>query len=171
MKSEYYLTLKKNINEINNINNEINFIEWNNEDGPKFDSIEEMKQFYEKLSNNEFDYLFLESDKEKIDLSGNKIIESYEYFIDNYFFYIYTFQKDNDYITYMSVKNIVENDVLNNLCGNKVSDRELARDYFETLKNDITTNNIEDILKTLIIDTDKILIQLKNRLVKLTSEN
>lgn len=122
-----------------------------------------MKQFYEKLSNNEFDYLFLESDKEKIDLSGNKIIESYEYFTDNYFFYIYTFQKDNDYITYMSVKNIVENDVLNNLCGNKVSDRELARDYFETLKNDITTNNIEDILKTLIIDTDKILIQLKNR--------
>lgn len=171
MKSEHYLTLKKNINEINNINDEINFIEWNNEDGPKFDTVEEMKQFYEKVSNNEFDYFFTESEKEKNDLLENKIIESYEYFIDDYFFYIYTFQKDNDYITYMSVKNIVENDVLNNLCGNKVSDRELACDYFETLKNDITTNNIEDILKDLIIKTDKTLIQLKNRLAKLTSEN
>ena len=58
MKSEHYLTLKKNINEINNINDEINFIEWNNEDGPKFDTVEEMKQFYEKVSNNEFDYFF-----------------------------------------------------------------------------------------------------------------
>ena len=171
MKSEHYLTLKKNINEINNINDEINFIEWNNEDGPKFDTVEEMKQFYEKLSNDEFDYIFTGSDEEKIDLPENKIIESYEYFIDDYFFYIYTFQKDNDYITYMSVKNIVENDVLSNLCGNKVSDRELARDYFESLKNDITTNNIEDILKSLIIKTDKTLIQLKNRLAKLTSEN
>ena len=130
-----------------------------------------MKQFYEKVSNNEFDYIFTGSDEEKIDLPENKIIESYEYFIDDYFFYIYTFQKDNDYITYMSVKNIVENDVLSNLCGNKVSDRELARDYFESLKNDITTNNIEDILKSLIIKTDKTLIQLKNRLAKLTSEN
>ena len=171
MKSEHYLTLKKNINEINNINDEINFIEWNNEDGPKFDTVEEMKQFYEKVSNDEFDYIFTGSDEEKIDLPENKIIESYEYFIDDYFFYIYTFQKDNDYITYMSVKNIVENDVLSNLCGNKVSDRELARDYFESLKNDITTNNIEDILKSLIIKTDKTLIQLKNRLAKLTSEN
>ena len=156
---------------MNNINDEINFIEWNNEDGPKFDTVEEMKQFYEKLSNDEFDYIFTGSDEEKIDLPENKIIESYEYFIDDYFFYIYTFQKDNDYITYMSVKNIVENDVLSNLCGNKVSDRELARDYFESLKNDITTNNIEDILKSLIIKTDKTLIQLKNRLAKLTSEN
>ena len=171
MKSDQYLTLKKNINEMNNINDEINFIEWNNEDGPKFDSVEEMKQFYEKVSNNEFDYFFAGSDEEKIDLPENKIIESYEYFIDDYFFYIYTFQRDNDYITYMSVKNIVENDVLNNLCGNKVSNRELARDYFETLKNDITTNNIEDIIKGLIVRTDKTLIQLKNRLAKLTSEN
>lgn len=171
MKSDQFLTLKKNINEMNNINDEINFIEWNNEDGPKFDTVEEMKQFYEKVSNNEFDYFFTRSDEEKIDLLENKIIESYEYFIDDYFFYIYTFQRENDYITYMSVKNIVENDVLNNLCGNKVSNRELARAYFETLKNDITTNNIEDILKGLIIKTDKSLIELKNRLAKLTSEN
>ena len=171
MKSEHYLTLKKNINEMNNINDEINFIEWNNEDGPKFDTVEEMKQFYEKVSNNEFDYIFTGSDEEKIDLPENKIIESYEYFIDDYFFYIYTFQRDNDYITYMSVKNIVENDVLNNLCGNKVSNRELARDYFESLKMDITNNSIEDILKSLIIETDKTLIQLKNKLVKLTSVN
>ena len=28
---------------MNNINDEINFIEWNNEDGPKFDTIEEIK--------------------------------------------------------------------------------------------------------------------------------
>lgn len=171
MKSEHYLTLKKNINEMNRINDEISLIEWNNEDGPKFDSVEEMKQFYERLNNNEFDYIFTGSEDEKVETLKKDIIESFEYCLNDYFFYIYTFQKNSDYITYMSVKNIVENDVLNNLCGNKVSDRELAHDYFEKLKNEITENDLEDILKNLIIGTDKTIIQLKNRLIKLTSGN
>ena len=171
MKSDQYLTLKKNINEMNKIHDEISFIEWNNEDGPKFDSIDEMKKFYERLSNNEFDCFFTESEDEIIKSSENEIIESFEYTLNDWLFYIYTLKKEDNYITYMSIKNISEDDILDNLCGNKSSNKKLAHDYFETLKIDITNNSIEDILKNLIIGTDKTLIQLKNKLAKLTSAN
>lgn len=41
----------------------------------------------------------------------------------DYFSYIYTFKNDNKFITYMSIKNLINNDVLQNLYGNKTTDK------------------------------------------------
>ena len=57
--------------------------------------------------------------KKKTAMSG-KMIKTEE--ID-YFSYIYTFKNDNKFITYMSIKNLINNDVLQNLYGNKTTDK------------------------------------------------
>ena len=49
MKSESFKLLKSKINILNDLNDKINLIEWNKDDGPKFESVEEMKEFEEKV--------------------------------------------------------------------------------------------------------------------------
>ena len=43
MKADTYIVLKEKISELNKLNDEINLIEWNKDDEPKFTSVEEMK--------------------------------------------------------------------------------------------------------------------------------
>lgn len=171
MKNEQYLKLQKQVIEMNKINDEISLINWNREDGPKFSSIEEMKDFEKRLNNNEFDFLFNEEDNTK-EFNKNIIIESFTHTLEDISFYIYTFQNKNNskYITYMSLTN-KDNNQIDKLCGNFATNQELAHNYFEILKNEIISNNITDILDNLIIGAEKTIISLKNKLALLTSEN
>lgn len=156
---------------MNTLNDEIGLIEWNKDDGPKFESVDQMKEFISKLENNEFDYLFNGSKETSVEETKSPIVESFELTLNNIFFYIYTFEKNDNFITYMSLKNLDENDTLHNLCGNKSSSKESAHSYFEELKNAITTNELDDILENLIVGAENTIKQLKQKLELLTSES
>lgn len=166
MEANIYNILKTKITELNNIHDEINLIEWNNEDGPHFESVEEMKEFENRVINGELDYIL---GQPIIDNINNEMIETFKHTINNYFFYIYTFKNDNDFITYLTIKDLDTNDVLNHLYGNKVANKELAHSYFEKLKEDITSNTLDYIFTNMIKDVDKNINILQNKYKELTN--
>lgn len=168
MKANNYNVLKTKIEELNKLNDEINLIEWNKEDGPKFSSVEEMKEFENRVINGDLDYILGESVNANTE---NKMIDTFSQTIDNYFFYIYQFESNNNYITFLTLKNLSENYTLNNLYGNKTNNIESAKDYFEKLKTDITTNTLDYIFENMIVDVEKNINILKEKYKKLTNES
>lgn len=97
------------------------------------------------------------------------MIKTEEITKDDYFFYIYTFKNDNKFITYMSIKNLINNDVLQNLYGNKTTDKEQALSYNEKLKNDIINNTLDYIFENIIVDINNNISKLKKKYEELTS--
>ena len=85
MKSENFKILKNKINILNDLNDKINLIEWNKDDGPKFESVEEMKEFEKKVINGDFEFVL----DDNTDTDNNTILKDYKTTKDNYFFYIY----------------------------------------------------------------------------------
>lgn len=167
-----YTTLKNKVIEMNNLNDQISLIKWNNDDGPKFNSVKEMKDFIKKIENDDFNYILENIIKEeKTNNLKEVFIESYQHTKDNIFFFIFTFQKNNDYITYLSLKNLEQDDMINNLCGKQNVDKKSAHLHFENLKNIIISNNIDDILENLIIGATNKIEKLKFELQELTSES
>ena len=142
------------------------------DDGPKFSSVKEMKDFIEKVENDDFNYLF-EDESENIKDSDFKdvFVESFKHTKDNIFFFIFTFQKNNKYITYLSLKNLDQDDMINNLCGKQDIDKQSAHLHFENLKDTIKSNSIDDILENLIMGATNTIEKLKSELQELTSEN
>ena len=169
MKTNDYIYLKSKVNELNRINDEISLIEWNKDDGPKFSSVEEMKDFITKVNNDEFDYL-IGSDKEESH-SDSDFIEQFDYTIDNMFFFVYTFKSNQNYITYLNLKNLKDNDTLNNLYGYKTSDKEDSHSYFEKLTNNIKNKSLDYIIENIIKDIEEKIKQLKLKYEKLVSES
>ena len=167
MKTNTYIYLKSKVNELNRINDEISLIEWNKDDGPKFNSVEEMKEFISKVNKNEFDYL-IGTDKEE-SLPNNNFIEKFDYTVDDMFFFVYTFKRDNYYITYLDLKNLKENDMLNNLYGYKTNDKEKSHSYFEKITNDLKTDNLNHILENMIMNVENNIKILKTKYDKLVS--
>ncbi len=165
MGNNIYADIKSKLLELNRINDEVNLLEWNKDDGPKFDSVDEMKEFERKVINGKLDYIFNE---EKTAMSG-EMIKTEEITKDDYFFYIYTFKNDNKFITYMSIKNLINNDVLQNLYGNKTTDKEQALSYNEKLKNDIINNTLDYIFENIIVDINNNISKLKKKYEELTS--
>lgn len=165
MGNNIYADIKSKLLELNRINDEVNLLEWNKDDGPKFDSVDEMKEFERKVINGELDYIFNE---EKTTMSG-EMIKTEEITKDDYFFFIYTFKNDNKFITYMSIKNLINNDVLQNLYGNKTTDKEQALSYNEKLKNDIINNTLNYIFENIIVDINNNISNLKKKYEELTS--
>lgn len=165
MENNIYADIKSKLLELNRINDEVNLLEWNKDDGPKFDSVYEMKEFERKVINGELDYIFNE---EKTAMSG-EMIKTEEITKDDYFFYIYTFKNGNKFITYMSIKNLINNDVLQNLYGNKTTDKEQALSYNEKLKNDVINNTLDYIFKNIIVDINNNIDKLKKKYEELTS--
>lgn len=165
MGNNIYADIKSKLLELNRINDEVNLLEWNKDDGPKFDSVDEMKEFELKVINGELDYIFNE---EKTAMNG-EMIKTEEITKDDYFFYIYTFKNDNKFITYMSIKNLINNDVLQNLYGNKTTDKEQALSYNEKLKNDIINNTLDYIFENIIVDINNNISNLKKKYEELTS--
>lgn len=165
MGNNIYADIKSKLLDLNRINDEVNLLEWNKDDGPKFDSVDEMKEFERKVINGELDYIFNE---EKTAMSG-EMIKTEEITKDDYFFYIYTFKNDNKFITYMSIKNLINNDVLQNLYGNKTTDKEQALSYNEKLKNDIINNTLDYIFENIIVDINNNISKLKKKYEELTS--
>jgi len=168
MKANNYNVLKTKIEELNKLHDEINLIEWNKEDGPKFSSVEEMKEFENRVINGDLDYILGDS---VIDNTENNMIDTFSHTIDNYFFYIYQFESNNNYITFLTLKDLSENYTLNNLYGNKTNNIETAKDYFEKLKTDITTNTLDYIFENMIVDVEKNINILKEKYKKLTNES
>jgi len=71
MKADTYIVLKEKISELNKLNDEINLIEWNKDDGPKFTSVEEMKEFESKVISGKLDYIFDEEITNELKLRKN----------------------------------------------------------------------------------------------------
>ena len=101
MKNEQYIKLRDQVSEMNKINDEISLINWNREDGPKFSSVEDMKDFEKKLKNNEFDYFFDKENNNSILDTRDVIIESFSHTLEDISFYIYTL-RDHSYYPYLS---------------------------------------------------------------------
>ena len=167
METSTYNELKERLSELNKINDEINFIEWNKDDGPKFSSIEEMKQFESQIFNGKFDFIF---DEDSATPSG-EMIKTYEIDKDNYSFYIYTFKRNDDFITYMTIKNLQDNNVLEHLYGNKTTDEDKALSYSEKLNSDISNNTLDYIFENIIVDINNNINKLKKKYEELTSES
>lgn len=166
-----YLELKEVVSQMNRLNDEISLINWNREDGPKFSSVEEMKEFILNIENNNFDFLF-DEDNETVTFDPNKqFIENFNYEKDNMYFFIYTFKRDNKYITYLSIKSLNDNDVINNLCGKENKDKDLAHSWFIELKNTIINNSVDDIITDLIIGAKNTIKKLETELQELASVN
>lgn len=165
MKSESFKLLKSKINILNDLNDKINLIEWNKEDGPKFESIEEMKEFEKKIINGDFEFVLDDN------TDNNTFLKDYKTTKDNYFFYIYCYKNNDKYITYLSLKNLDETDCIHNIYGYKTGDENSALTYFNKLRNDISSNSIDYIFNKMIIDVDKNINNLKNKYEKLTSES
>jgi len=168
MKTDIYNTLKNKVEEMNNLNDEISLIEWNNDDGPKFESVKEMKDFEKDVLNGGFDYLL--DDTDDVELSTPKL-EAFDYTIDNFIFYIYMYEKNNKFHTYLSIKNKDLDNAIYDMCGNISSSRETALSHFEELKQGIINNNIDDIFNNLLTGVDKTIDKLKIRYNELTSES
>ena len=63
--------LKSKINILNDLNDKINLIEWNKDDGPKFESVEEMKEFEKKVINGDFEFVL----DDNTDTDNNTILK------------------------------------------------------------------------------------------------
>ena len=86
MKADTYIVLKEKISELNKLNDEINLIEWNKDDGPKFTSVEEMKEFESKVISGKLDYIF----DEEITNTKGEMLKTEEITKDDYsFLYLY----------------------------------------------------------------------------------
>lgn len=168
MKTNVYDEIKSKLKELNNINDEINLIEWNKDDGPKFSSVEEMKEFENRVVNGDFDYLLDNTDNEE---TNNNLLQTFNYTLNNFEFYIYTLKKNNDYIIYMDMKELSSDEILNNMYGKKCSTKEESNSYFEKLKNDITSNDIDYILENILIDITNNIKNLKIKHNELTNES
>lgn len=168
MKTDIYNTLKNKVEELNNLNDEISLIEWNKDDGPKFESVKEMKDFENKVLNGGFDYLLDDTDDVEI---STPTLKTFDYTIDNFIFCIYTYEKNNKFYTYLSIKNKDLDNAIYDMCGNISSSRETALSHFEELKQGIINNNIDDIFDNLLIGVNKTIEKSKNRYNELTSES
>ena len=172
MKSNNYNKLKKKINRLNELNDKIEFIEWNKDDGPKFSSIKEMKEFINKVNNNEFDFIFSEDGKQELENNSKKlIIEDFKYNVDDVLFYIYTYCRDGKYLTYLSLKKQDEENYISNLCGRYDNCIESAHKSFNELKESILNNELNDIINKLIVGADQTIKDLQRKFINIVSEN
>ena len=165
MKTNFYNELKGKILELNTINDEINLIEWNKDDGPKFTSVEEMKEFENKVINGELDYVF----GEEITNTKGEMLKTEEITKDDYFFYIYTYKRNNKFITYLTIKDLKSNEILQNICGNISNNKVDELSYNESLTNDIKNNTLDYIFNRIITDIDKNISELKKKYEEMTN--
>lgn len=165
MKTNAYNVLKEKISELNKLNDEINLIEWNKDDGPKFTSVEEMKEFENKVVNGELDYIF-END---VDSKKNEIIKSEKITKDNYLFNVYTYKINDSFNTYLIIKDLQDNEIIENVCGNKSISKDQALSYNDNLTNDIKNKSIDDIFNNLITEIENNINNLKKKYEELTN--
>lgn len=167
MKSNFN-KLKDLITEMNNLNDQINFIKFNNDEGIKFNSVEEMKDFFLNIENGNIDYLFDDVTEEN-QTTQREFVESFNHTKNDIYFFIYTYEKNNKYITYLSMKHLSDDYIINNLCGKENKDKELAHDWFEQIKDNIVNTNIDELIETFIIGAKKTIENLKIEMQKLAS--
>lgn len=167
MKSNFN-ELKDLVTEMNDLNDQISFIKFNNDEGVKFDSVKEMKDFFLKVENGNLDYLFDDVDVKK-QTQQKEFVESFNHTKNDIFFFIYTYERDDKYITYLSMKNLNDDYIINNLCGKENKDKESAHNWFEELKNNILNTSIDELIETLIIGAKNTINSLKIEMQNLAS--
>ncbi len=163
-----YSELKKLVSQMNRLNDEISFQKYNLDPGPKFESVEEMKEFILKV-DNDYNFIFDDNEEFVTNEPKNIFIESFNYSKDDIYFFIYTFEKNDKYITYLSMKNLKDNECINNLCGKESLDKNSAHNWFNIIKDNITNNSIETIINDLITGAKKTIKSLEQELKELTS--
>lgn len=167
MKSNFN-ELKDLVTEMNDLNDQISFIKFNNDEGVKFDSVEEMKEFLLKVENGNFDFLFDDVNKE-VQTTQKDFVESFNHTKNDIYFFIYTYEKDDKYITYLSMKHLHDDNIINNLCGKENKDKESAHNWFEELKDNILNTSIDELIETLIIGAKNTINNLKIEMQNLAS--
>lgn len=70
-------------------------------------------------------------------------------------FYIYTYKRKNEFITYLTIKDLKSNEILQNVCGNISNNKDDELSYNESLTNDIKNNTLDYIFNKIITDIDK----------------
>lgn len=153
------------IKEIEKLKDNIEFIKYNKEDGPKFDSIQEMKDLKRKFEIGEFDCLFNKNesnirfiDKEQIIKNGNM-------------FLVYLYKKDNNYITSLALKMYNSNDIIYDLYTNKNENYDITNESFNKLKEYIKLSDTDIIINELYNNLIDIKNKLKSELEELTGNS
>ncbi|MCM1052598.1 MAG: hypothetical protein NC483_01285 [Ruminococcus sp.] len=167
MKSNFN-ELKDLITEMNDLNDQISFIKFNNDEGVKFDSVEDMKDFFLKVENGNLDYLFDDVNCE-VQIPQKELVESFNHTKNDIYFFLYTYEKDDKFITYLSMKHLKDDHVIDNLCGKENKDKESAHNWFEELKENILNTNIDELIETLIIGVKNTIKSLKIEMQNLAS--
>lgn len=174
METKNFNIIKDKIKELNDIKDNIDLYEWNNTDDEykcaNFNSVDEMREFENRVLNGEFDFIFNNDFLDNIN-DMYEIIEKCNYTKDNINFYVYTYQKDNDFITYMAITNLETETTLDNLYGFKTNDEKEARDYFKKLVDDLQNNTLEYIFEQIVIDIEKNIKIYKNKYEELTTKS
>jgi len=166
-----YVEIKDKVLELNRINDEIDLIEWNKDDGPKFDSVKEMKEFEERILNGDLDYIFNDDKESETSSVIDNVVETFNHILEDYTFYIYTYKKDNNYITYMSIKYLDDEDSINNIYGYKTTDKEESDSYFEKLKTSVITNSLDYTFNKILSDIENDIKKLKTKYNELANES
>jgi hypothetical protein len=86
-------------------------------------------------------------------------------------FYIYTYKRKNEFITYLTIKDLKSNEILQNVCGNISNNKDDELSYNESLTNDIKNNTLDYIFNKIITDIDKNISELKKKYEELTNVN
>ena len=84
-------------------------------------------------------------------------------------FYIYTYKRKNEFITYLTIKDLKSNEILQNVCGNISNNKDDELSYNESLTNDIKNNTLDYIFNKIITDIDKNISELKKKYEELTN--
>lgn len=86
-------------------------------------------------------------------------------------FYIYTYKRKNEFITYLTIKDLKSNEILQNVYGNISNNKDDELSYNESLTNDIKNNTLDYIFNKIITDIDKNISELKKKYEELTNVN
>ena len=86
-------------------------------------------------------------------------------------FYIYTYKRKNEFITYLTIKDLKSNEILQNVCGNISNNKDDELSYNESLTNDIKNNTLDYIFNKIITDIAKNISELKKKYEELTNVN
>lgn len=167
--------IKDSILELNRIQDSIELIKWNSDDEFKcanFNSVEEMNEFKEQVLNRNFDFIFSKEDIENINNTSNDFVDSYKHTFENFDFFIYTYKDMCDnYITYLSITNTEDDDMLDKLYGYKTDNENESHNYFKKLKDKLCNDTLDNILENIVIDINDNIENLNKELIELVNES
>ena len=130
--------------------------------GPAF---KEMRDFENRIFNNDFDYLLSDDNT----ITDDMLIDSYDRTINDFEFLIYTYKVNSKYKSYMALN--YDNNTIDFLCGKIDLSKDQAKNTFNHLKELVSNNDLIIILDYVKDDMTIKMNELNKQLQELTNKS